>query len=118
MPGRGEMADVIIGELGRRQPETLVAGGAVERGCCAQLDAFPPDRVVIVLAVEAEDAHRKARGVGVVGRGCRHLQAMLPNMRTFELNCLVTNSGLAMASSGVCIGMIAAGVSRSLRPLK
>jgi hypothetical protein len=43
---------------------------------------------------------------------------LLPNMPTFEPNCLVTNSSSAIASSGVCIGMIAAGVSRSPRPLK
>jgi len=43
---------------------------------------------------------------------------LLPNMPTFDPNSLVTNSSSAIASSGVCIGMIAAGVSRSPRPLK
>jgi hypothetical protein len=33
-------------------------------------------------------------------------------------SCFVTNSSSAIASSGWCIGMIAAGVSRSSRPLK
>jgi len=38
----------------------------------------------------------------------------LPNMPTFEPSSLVTNSSSSIASSGVCIGMIAAGVIRSL----
>jgi hypothetical protein len=43
---------------------------------------------------------------------------LLPNMPTFEPNCVVTNSSSAIASSGECIGMIAAGVRRSPRPAK
>jgi hypothetical protein len=47
------------------------------------------------------------------------LRAMLlPSMPTFKPNFPVTNSCSSIASSGVCIGMIAAGVSRSPRPLK
>jgi hypothetical protein len=42
----------------------------------------------------------------------------LPNMPTLEPSSLVTNSSSSMASSGVCIGMIAAGVIRSLSFLK
>ena len=38
----------------------------------------------------------------------------LPNMPTFAPSSRVTYSSSAMASSGVCIGMIAAGVMRSL----
>ena len=47
----------------------------MEGGCDAQFDAFRPDRVVIVLAVEAKHVvpHRKTRRVGVVGRRRRHL---------------------------------------------
>jgi hypothetical protein len=30
MAGRGEMADVVVGEIGRRQAQALVAAGAVE----------------------------------------------------------------------------------------
>ena len=47
------------------------------------------------------------------GRG-----SALPNMPTFEPSCFVANSSSAIASSGVCIGMIAAGVMRSLSLLK
>ena len=75
MPGGGEVADVVVAEIGRRQAQALVAGGAVEGGCYAQFDAFRPDRIVVVFAVEAEHVvpHGKARAVGVVGGGGRHL---------------------------------------------
>jgi hypothetical protein len=47
------------------------------------------------------------------------LRAMLlPNMPTFEPDGLVTNSSSAIGSSGLCIGIIAAGGNRSPRPLK
>ena len=39
----------------------------------------------------------------------------LPNIPTFAPSSRVTYSSSAMASSGVCIGMIAAGVIRSPR---
>ncbi len=74
MAGGGEMADVVVREIGRRQTQALTARGAVEGRCDAQFDAFRPDRVVVVVAVDAEHVvpHRKARGVGVVGGGRRH----------------------------------------------
>jgi hypothetical protein len=48
-----------------------------------------------------------------MGRG-----RLLPNIPTFEPSCVVTNSSSSIASSGVCIGMIAAGVMRSLKSRK
>src|SRR5271169_5376515 len=50
MAGGGEMAEVVVGEIGRRQAQALIAAGAVEGRCYAQFDAFRPDRVVIILA--------------------------------------------------------------------
>src|SRR5881397_406198 len=42
----------------------------------------------------------------------------LPNMQTFAPSCLVTNVSSSIASSGVCTGITAAGVSLSRRSLK
>src|SRR5208282_5632424 len=53
MAGSGEMADMIVGEIGRRQPQALVTTGTVEGRRDAQLDAFRPDRIIIIFAVEA-----------------------------------------------------------------
>jgi hypothetical protein len=39
-------------------------------------------------------------------------------MQTFEPSCLVTNSSSSIASSGVCTGITATGVSLSPRSLK
>src|SRR6516225_3948843 len=54
MTGGSEMADMVVGKVGRRQAQALAARGAVEGGCDAQFHTFRPDRVVVVLAVEAE----------------------------------------------------------------
>src|SRR6266851_4335116 len=48
MPSRGEMADVAVGEFGRRQAQAPVEAGAVEGWRDAQFHAFGPDRVVVV----------------------------------------------------------------------
>jgi hypothetical protein len=86
MPGRGEMVDVVVDEIGRRQAQALAARGAVEGGRDAQLHAFRPDGVVIVVAVDAERVvpHRKPCRVGVVGRRrhlARHVAAEHPDFR-------------------------------------
>src|SRR6516164_2807070 len=62
MPGRGEMADVIVDKVGRRQTQPLAAAAAVKGRSDTELDAFRPDRVVVVGAVDAEHVvpHRKA----------------------------------------------------------
>ena len=70
MAGIGEMADVVIGEVGRRIAQRLVAAGAVEGRRDANLAALRPDRIVIVEAVDAEDLvpDSKARRVRIIGR--------------------------------------------------
>src|SRR5438046_10102917 len=71
--GRGEMADMVEGEVRRvvAQPETAAAG--MEGRGDPELAAFAPDLVVIVIAVEAELVvqHRVARGLRVGDPGGR-----------------------------------------------
>ena len=67
MAGGGEMADVVVGEVGRRQAEPGAPRAAVERGGDAELEAFRPDRVVIMVAVEPDHVlpHREPRGLAL-----------------------------------------------------
>src|SRR5437016_8472216 len=118
MAGGREMADMVVDEIRRRVAQPLAACAAVEGRRNAKLDAFLPHGVVIVRAVDRQHVirYREALAFRIVGRSCRDIP--LPNMPTFEPSCLVTNSSSAIASSGWCIGMIAAGVSRSSRPWK
>src|SRR6185312_7111143 len=55
MAGGGEMADVVVDEVGRAVPEALAAGTRMEGGRDPNLQALRPDRVVIVRAIDAED---------------------------------------------------------------
>ena len=54
MAGGGEMTDVVVDEVGRRQSQALIAARAVEGRGDPELQALRPDRVVVVLAVEGE----------------------------------------------------------------
>src|SRR5205807_4459926 len=54
MPGGGEMADVVVGEIARAIAQPQAAAAGVEGRRHLQLAAFLPDRVVIVVAVETE----------------------------------------------------------------
>ena len=54
MAGGGEMADMVEGEVRRRIAQAEAAAAGVEGRRDLQLAAFLPDRVVIVLAVDAE----------------------------------------------------------------
>ena len=68
MPGRGEMADMVEGEVGRAVALAVAAAAGMEGRRDAELAAFLPQRVVIVLAVEAELV--EALGIaGEVGGG-------------------------------------------------
>src|SRR5215472_12769457 len=69
MTGGGEMADVVVDKVGRRQAQALTAAAAVEGRCDAELEAFRPDRVVVVRAVDAEHVvpHRKAARLAILG---------------------------------------------------
>src|SRR5689334_25406407 len=70
MAGCGEMADMVVDEIRRRVPQALAAGRAMEGRRDAELDAFLPDRVVVVLAVDSQHVirHREALGFRVIGR--------------------------------------------------
>src|SRR5207237_4482460 len=67
MAGIGEMADMVVGEVGRRIAQRLVAAGAVEGRRDADFAAFLPHRVVVVDAVDAEHLipDRETVGVGM-----------------------------------------------------
>src|SRR5438067_10873838 len=54
MAGIGEMADMVIGEVGRRIPQRLIAAGRMESRRDLDVAALLPDRVVVVDAVDAE----------------------------------------------------------------
>src|SRR6185437_15051258 len=54
VPGRREMADMVEGEIGRAVALAVAAPAGMEGRGDPQFAAFLPDRVVIVLAVEAE----------------------------------------------------------------
>ena len=54
MAGGGEMADMVEGEVRRLVAQAKAAAAGVEGRRDLQLAAFLPDRVVIVVAVEAE----------------------------------------------------------------
>ena len=66
-------------------------------------------------SLEAANAAASSSAAAAEGTGRGRL---LPNIPTFEPSCLVTNSSSSIASSGVCIGMTAAGVMRSLKSRK
>src|SRR5213080_3811810 len=73
MAGIGEMADMVVGEVGRRIAQRLIAAGAVEGRGDAELAARLPDRVVIVDAIDTEHLvpDREAVAVGVLPLGYR-----------------------------------------------
>ena len=52
--GGGEVTDMVVGEVGRRQAQALASEAGVEGGRDAQLDALGPELVVVVRAVEPE----------------------------------------------------------------
>jgi hypothetical protein len=88
----------------------------------AQLDAAAPERVVVVRAVEAEavDALARARAPGRQARLVRRRRGRVDRpmdepliMIAFMPSVPTACSSSAIASSGVCIGMCAAGVMRS-----
>ena len=97
MAGGGEMADMVEGEIRRRVALAIAAAAGVKGRGDLQFAAFLPDRVVIMLAVDAElvEADGKAgeRRVNPLGRGQTagdaaaehaHLGAQLPG-HEFEL---------------------------------
>src|SRR5262249_34112854 len=51
----GEMADMGVNEIRRRQPETRAPRAGMKRRCDVEFEALCPHRVVIILAVEADD---------------------------------------------------------------
>ena len=61
VPGRGEMADMVEGEVRRRVALAVAAAAGVEGGRDLQLAAFLPERVVIVVAVDAELVEARAK---------------------------------------------------------
>src|SRR5262249_10292189 len=52
--GGGEVADMVICEIARRIAQAEAAAPSMEGRCNFELAAFLPDRVVVVIAVEAE----------------------------------------------------------------
>ncbi len=71
--GRREMADMVEGEVAWVVAQTKAAPAGVEGRRNAESQAFPPDRVVIVIAVEAELVveHRMARDLRIDALGRR-----------------------------------------------
>ena len=76
-------------------------------------------------ALSLSIAERRRRGIAMEGYWGRQstntrdrATAMMPRMPTLEPSCRVTNSSSSVASSGVCIGITAAGVRRTLRSRK
>ena len=67
VPGRREMADMVEGEIARVVAQSEAAAAGVEGRRDAEFAAFLPDRIVIVVAVEAELVvqHRVARHLRV-----------------------------------------------------
>src|SRR5205814_5001340 len=67
MVGGGEMADVVKGKVRWRGAQPGAAMAAVEGRRNAELEAFRPDGVVIVLAVEPDDVvpHRETGGLAL-----------------------------------------------------
>ena len=67
MAGGGEMTDMVVDEVGRRQPQALVAARAVEGRRDPELLALRPDRIVVVVAVEGQDVvpNGEPRRIGV-----------------------------------------------------
>src|SRR5215218_8762090 len=47
MPGGGEVADVVVGEVAGRIAQAEAAAAGMEGGCNAKLAALLPDRVVV-----------------------------------------------------------------------
>src|SRR6266478_4300393 len=52
--GGGEMADMVIDEIRRRQPETRAPRAGMKRRRDVEFEALRPHRVVVILAVEAD----------------------------------------------------------------
>ena len=68
--GIGEMADVVVGEVGRRIAQRLAAAGGVKGRRDAEFTAFRPDRIVVVQTIDAEHfvSDREAGRIRIVGR--------------------------------------------------
>ena len=119
--GRGEVTDMVEGEVRRAVALAIGAAAGMEGRRDAELAAFLPQRVVIVFAVEAEliEALGIAGEVGGGALGVRdrpaHAAAEHADLCT---QLLLTNVNSSIASSGVCTGITAAGVSLSPRSLK
>src|SRR5207302_9374198 len=73
MAGGGEMADMIEGEVARVVAQAEAAAAGVEGRGDAELAAFLPDHVVVVIAVEAELVveHGVERDMRIKARGHR-----------------------------------------------
>ena len=67
--GGGEVADVVVGEVRWRQARALPAEAGVKRRRDAELRALRPERIVVVLAVEAERVVPGDEGGGLGVRG-------------------------------------------------
>ncbi len=61
--GGGEMADMVEGEVGGRIAQTEAAAAGMEGGRDAEFAAFLPNRVVVVIAVDAQpfESHGESR---------------------------------------------------------
>src|SRR5438105_9267842 len=73
MAGIGEMADVVEGEIARRITQAEAAAAGVEGRRNFEFLAFPPDRVVVVVAVDPElvEMYGEFGDVGVEALGGR-----------------------------------------------
>src|SRR5690348_11149171 len=73
MAGGGEMADMVEGEVARPIAQTETAAAGVESRRDLEFQAFAPDRVVVVVAVDAELVvmRRKAGHGGIDALGDR-----------------------------------------------
>src|ERR1700691_6229632 len=65
--GGGEMADMVVDEVRRAVAQPLAAGARMEGRRDAELDAFCPDRVVIIRAVDAEHVVPDREAAGLRG---------------------------------------------------
>ena len=85
--GGGEMTDMVVDEVGRRQPQALVAARAVEGRSDTELLALRPDRIVVVIAVQRQDVvpNGETPRIGVGRRhgsdAPRHTAAEHPHLR-------------------------------------
>ena len=75
------MADMVVDEIRRRIAQPLAAGARMEGRRDAELDAFRPDRVVIVLAVDRQHVVMHGGVAGRLGQRARHAAAEHADLR-------------------------------------